>query len=73
MTPEQFSDLVAVVPIAVAMMFGLVAAAIAGRKQRSAGVWFAIGFLVPLLGVVVIAALEPAPSKERPPFWRPLA
>ncbi|HEY1817501.1 MAG TPA: hypothetical protein VGG74_34410 [Kofleriaceae bacterium] len=73
MTPTQFSDLVTVLPIAVAMIFGLVAAAIAGRKRRNTGVWFAVGFLVPLLGVVVIAALEPGPSQERPSFWRPLA
>ena len=73
MTHEQLSNLRIVLPFAFATIFGLVAAAIAGRKDRSAGAWFAIGFLVPLLGLVVIAALEPAPSKERAAFWKPLA
>jgi hypothetical protein len=73
MTHDQLSNLMAVLPFAVGTIFGLVAAAIAGRKERSAGLWCVIGFLVPLLGVVAIAALEPAPSKERPSFWKPLA
>jgi hypothetical protein len=65
--------LIVVLPVAIVAIFGLVAAAIAGRKDRSPGVWFAIGLLVPVLGIVIVAALDPAPSSERPTFWKPTA
>ncbi len=71
LTPQAFADLVVVLPVVIAAIFGLVAAAIAGRKGRSPGAWFAIGLLVPILGVVLIAALDPAPLRERPAFWKP--
>jgi hypothetical protein len=73
LTPQAFADLMIVLPVAIAAIFGLAAAAIAGRKGRSPGAWFAIGLLVPLLGVVIVAALDPAPPRERPAFWKPAA
>jgi hypothetical protein len=73
LTPQAFADLIVVLPVAIVAIFGLVAAAIAGRKGRSPGVWFAIGLLMPVLGIAIVAALDPAPSSERPAFWKPTA
>ena len=60
------------IAFAVAVVAGVVAAVIAGKKQRSSGAWFVLGIVFPLLGVLVISALEPLPSRARPSFMPPV-
>jgi hypothetical protein len=60
------------IAFAIAVVAGVVAAVIAGKKERSSGVWFVLGTVFPLLGVLVISALEPLPSRARPSFMPPV-
>lgn len=43
--------------IFVGITFGIVCAAIASGKQRSAAGWFFIGFLLPLIGLIMVLVL----------------
>jgi hypothetical protein len=61
------------IAFSIAVVAGVVAAAIAGKKQRSSGAWFVLGIMFPLLGVLIISALEPLPSHTRPSFMPPVS
>jgi high-affinity K+ transport system ATPase subunit B len=49
-----------VIPLAI----GLVCYQQAERKGRNAWVWGAVGFLVPLLGLIAVLVLKPTPEAE---------
>jgi hypothetical protein len=44
--------------IIIGLIFGAICAAIASGKQRSPVGWFAIGFLIPLIGLILILVLD---------------
>lgn len=53
--------------------FSLLAGHVAGRKNRSAGLWFLLSLLLsPLLGliaVLILSDLTPSPAAESPAAW----
>jgi hypothetical protein len=52
---------IAILALALAVFCSFVCATVAQRKGRSAVGFAILGFLVPLLGIVVIALLKPVP------------
>jgi cytochrome bd-type quinol oxidase subunit 2 len=72
MSIEQAHTIWILIAFAIVLVAGVVAAVIADRKQRSSGAWFVLGVMFPLLGVLVISALEPLPSRARPSFMPPV-
>ncbi len=64
--------------IVTAVLFGCFTSIVAGEKHRNALGWFVIGFIYPLLGLILAIVLpaNPAPETEASPlpsgksWWR---
>lgn len=54
--------------LVVGLLGGVICAAIAPSKNRSAIGWFVIGFLIPLIGIILIVVLGPANDGLQPPM-----
>ncbi len=50
--------------LALAIILGTWAGAVAGRKGRSTQLWFILGFLFPVIGLVIIYSLKPVKPAE---------
>lgn len=51
--------------LALAIILGTWAGAVAGRKGRSTQLWFILGFFLPIIGLVIIYILKPVePAKD---------
>jgi hypothetical protein len=50
--------------LVVGLIGGLICAMIAPSKRRSPAAWFVIGFLIPLIGLILVLVLPPNPSLD---------
>jgi len=50
--------------LALAIILGTWAGAVAGRKGRSTQKWFIVGFFVPIIGLIIIYILKPVKPAE---------
>jgi XYPPX repeat (two copies) len=57
--------------LVVGLIGGAICAALAPGKRRSAGGWFCIGFLIPLIGVILILVLQPLPDPNQMAYGYP--
>ena len=57
--------------LVVGLFGGVICAVLAPGKRRSAAGWFCIGFLIPLIGVILILVLQPLPDPNQMAYGYP--
>src|SRR5450432_1309318 len=57
--------------LVVGLIGGVICAVIAPGKRRSAIGWFCIGFLIPLIGLILILVLQPLPDPNQMAYGYP--
>jgi hypothetical protein len=57
--------------LVIGLVFGLICAVLASPKNRSPVGWFFIGFLIPLIGLILILVLPPNPAALQNPSAMP--
>ena len=54
------------IPLVILFMFGVWSAVVAGRKGRSEGAWFVLGFIIGPIAVIIIYSIsDDAEGKKR--------
>ncbi len=58
--------------IVLGSLFGIICAIVAGSKQRNPIGWFFVGFLIPLIGLILVIALPPGEGGLQVPADMPM-